>query len=100
MVVQVVIHRPLPRDLEHNKPVKARFWPCLEPFFRRKSLKPFRSFLLRWIEVRPMQHTPSTVEVTARDGLILDQVLAEMTASPGGPPTRDHEQHGGGTRLP
>ena len=48
-----------------------------------------------------MQRTPNTVEETARGGLGLHQVLAtkktEMLASPGGLPTRDHEQHGGGT---
>ena len=47
-----------------------------------------------------MQRTPNTVEVTARSGLVLDQVLAEMTALPGGLPARNHEKHGGGTRLP
>ena len=26
-------HIPLPSDLERNKPVKARFWSWLEPFF-------------------------------------------------------------------
>ena len=35
-MVQVVLHRPLPSDLAHNTPVRARFWPWLEPFFRVK----------------------------------------------------------------
>ena len=28
-----------------HRPVKARFWPWLEPFLVRKSLKSFKSFL-------------------------------------------------------
>ena len=58
-------------------------------------MKPIKLFLPRLTEVHPMQRTLDTVEETARGGGVLDQVLAEMTASPGGPPTRVHEKHGG-----
>jgi len=30
-----------------NKPITARYWPALEPFSVRKSLKPFKLFPLR-----------------------------------------------------
>ena len=36
-------------------------------------MKPFKWFLPRWREVRPMQRTPNTVEVTVRGGLVQDQ---------------------------
>ena len=42
----------LPGDLGHNKAVKARFWPWLDPFFRLKSLKLFQVFLPRSTAVR------------------------------------------------
>jgi len=35
---------PLWCEPEHKKPVKARFWPWLEPFSVRKSLKPCKLF--------------------------------------------------------
>jgi len=36
---------PLSSEFGTNKTVKARFRPCLEPFFRGKSLKPCKLFL-------------------------------------------------------
>ena len=35
---------PLPSELGTHKTVTARFWPWLAPFFRPKSLKPFKLF--------------------------------------------------------
>ena len=43
MVVQVVIHKPLPSDLAHNKPAGARFWTELQPFFKVKVFAIIRS---------------------------------------------------------
>ena len=34
--------RPRSSEFETDKPVKDRFWPCLEPFSIRKSVKPFK----------------------------------------------------------
>jgi len=38
---------PLSSELETHKPVKARFWLCLEPFSVRKSVNPSKLFPLR-----------------------------------------------------
>jgi len=45
---EVPLYKLLP-----NKPVRARFWPWLEPFPERKFLKPFMLFPLRSAEVHP-----------------------------------------------
>jgi hypothetical protein len=43
VVVQVVLRGPLSSVLGHNKPVRARFWPWLEPFFKVQDFENIQS---------------------------------------------------------
>ena len=41
--MQVVLRGPLSSVLGHNKPVRARFWPWLEPFFKVQDFENIQS---------------------------------------------------------
>jgi hypothetical protein len=51
-----------------NKPVTARFWPCLEPFQDRKFSKPFKllPFKINGSTVGALPREPDSVGVTIR----------------------------------